>query len=325
MNASVPPHVLVVIVNYRTGGLVVDCLESLESEMRLIPARVVVVDNASGDGSDQIIAAAIRDRGWSSWASVTTLEENRGFAAGNNAAIRPALASEAPPDFVWLLNPDTFIRPRALTTLVDFLRDHPAVGLAGSRLEDPDGTVQCSAFRYPTVFSELECGLRLGVVSGLLKSYVVAFPAPQEDLAVDWVAGASLMVRRQVFESVGLLDEKYFMYFEEVDFCLRARKAGWPCWYVPESRVVHLVGKSSGVTNTREPRKRRPAYWFAARRRYFVSHLGRGRTMLANLAWTLGYVSFRLRYVLQRRSSPDPPHFFLDFLRYNFLPGLPKR
>ena len=103
------------------------------------------------------------------------------------------------------------------------------------------------------------------------------------------MAGASLIVRREVFDAVGLLDEGYFMYFEEVDFCLKASRAGWPCWYVPTSRVVHLVGQSSGVTKAGDERKRRPRYWFEARRRYFMTNHGRPKTLAADVAFALAY------------------------------------
>jgi N-acetylglucosaminyl-diphospho-decaprenol L-rhamnosyltransferase len=314
-------RLLVVIVNYRTGGLVVDCLRSLAPEMAAVPgSRVVVTDNASGDGSIDRIADAIRAQGWSAWASTMPLATNGGFAAGNNAAIQPALQSDDPPDFVLLLNPDTVVRAGAVTKLLEFMDAWPAVGIAGSRLEDPDGRAQRSAFRFPSVRSELENGLRLRVVSKLLASKVVASPVPEGRCEVDWVAGASLIVRRAVFDAIGLLDEGYFMYFEEVDFCLRARRAGWPCWYVPASRVVHLVGQSSGVTDVKQAvRKRRPAYWFASRRRYFRKHHGWFRAKLADLAWAGGYGLFAARRALTLRRSSDPRRLGWDFVKYNFL------
>src|SRR5258708_7267811 len=99
----------------------------------------------------------------------------------------------------------------------------------------------------------------------------------------------------------------------------RAGRAGWPCWYFPEARVVHLVGRSSGVTDPRAARKRRPGYWFRARRRYFLRNHGRAATLLADLAWTLGYASFRLRRLVLRKPGTDPQWLFWDFIRYNFL------
>jgi len=250
-NTTQPNHpysLLIVILNYRTPGMTIDCLDSLVDEVPFLPGtRVVVTDNASGDGSVEQISTAIETQGWGDWASIMPLDHNGGYAFGNNAAIRPALESTNPPPYILLLNPDTIARPNAIKILVDFMNDHPDVGIAGSRLEDPDGTPQCSAFRFHTALSELDSGLRLGLISKVLTKWVVWYPVPEQACPIDWVAGASMIIRREVFEQVGLLDEAYFMYYEEMDFCLQAKKAGWSCWYVPESRVVHLVGQSSGV------------------------------------------------------------------------------
>lgn len=319
-------NLLIVIVNYRTAAMVVDCLRSLEPELAgLAGARVVVTDNASGDDSVQCLKRAVVDQGWGDWVTIQPLDRNGGFAAGNNAAIRPALASAEPPEFVLLLNPDTIVRPGAIATLVGFLKAHPEVGLAGARLEEPDGSPQVSAFRFPTVLGELENGFRFGPLSRLLRRWIVARPIPSEAVPTDWVSGACLLVRRAVLERVGLLDEGYFMYFEEVDFCRRARQAGWPCWHVPEARVVHLVGQSSGFADPKRPRRRRPTYWFAARRRYLRTHLGRTRTLLADLGWSLGYATYRLRRPLRGKPDTDPPCLLRDFLRYNLLPVPTRR
>ncbi len=313
--------VLVVIVNYRSAGLTVDCLRSLVPEVAAYPsAKVVVVENASGDDSADHLARAIEAEGWGGWASLVVAPRNGGFAAGNNVAIAPALRSETPPDLVWLLNPDTIVRPGALVELVNFLERRPDVGLAGSRLEERDGTAQTSAFHFPSVLTELESGIRLGLVTKLLSRHVSAPPIPQVDSPVNWVAGASLMVRREVFDAIGLLDEGYFMYYEEVDFCLNAFRAGWPCWYVPSSRVVHLVGQSSGVTGMDSIQKRRPRYWFEARSRFYASNYGRARLLAANVAFSLAFASYRLRQWIQRKPDYDPRWLLRDFLRYNFLP-----
>ena len=315
-------HTLVVIVNYRTPGLTVDCLRSLEPEVKAAaaafgPARVVVTDNDSGDGSADRIDFAIAQNGWSSWAAVRRLPTNGGFAYGNNEAIRPALDGDDPPRFVWLLNPDTVVRPGALAKLVEFMQERPEVGLAGSRLEDPDGTPQISAFRFPSVASELDTGLRLGVVTRLLRGKTLAYPVPQAAEPADWVAGASVLVRRAAFEQVGLMDEKFFMYFEEVDFCRRANRAGWPCWYVPASRVVHLVGQASGVTSKATRTKRRPPYWFESRRQYALKHFGRLGSLAADGLHLAGHALWRIRRVLQRKPDADPAHFLGDLARHS--------
>lgn len=308
-------RLLVVILNYRTPSLTIDCLRSLAGEVRsLFGTRVIVADNASGDGSVEQIQAAIDFEGWGEWASILPLEHNGGYAFGNNVAIATALRSPLPPPYFLLLNPDTIVRPNAIQMLVDFMEEHPEIGIAGSRLEDPDGTPQCSAFRFPSILSELDSSLRLGVVSKLLSKWVVAPPVSEETCQSDWVAGASMIVRREVFESVGLLDEKYFLYFEEVDFCLRANKSGWPCWYVPNSRVVHLVGQSSGVTDTKRPPRRLPKYWFDSRRRYFLKNHGWLYATLADAAWFFGFVLWRWRRVIQHKPDLDPPKLLSDFL-----------
>lgn len=324
--AAASPTVLVAIVNYRCAGLTIDCLASLEAEAAARPGlAVTVVEGGSGDGSAARIAGAIAERGWASWASCLPLEDNGGFARGNNAAIAPALAAPRPPDYVLLLNPDTVVRPGAVWALVDFMGRRPEVGIAGSRLEDPDGTPQTSAFRFPSILGEVEGGMRLGPVSRLLGRHRVAPPPPDAEGPTGWVAGASMIVRRAVFDAVGLMDEGYFLYFEEVDFCLRARKAGWPCWYVPGSRVVHLVGQSTGVTDAATARRRRPAYWFEARRRYFLKHHGVARTLAADLAWAASYATFRARSALQRKPVSEPERMLRDFLRHNFLRPLVGR
>jgi N-acetylglucosaminyl-diphospho-decaprenol L-rhamnosyltransferase len=316
-------RLLVVIVNYQTADLTIDCLRSLRDEVASVPgACVVVTDNASGDESAARIAAAIATNGWSPWAAFQRLDRNGGFAAGNNAALGPALGSSNPPEYVLLLNPDTIVRPGALKTLVDFMESHPRAGIAGSRLEDPDGTPQRSAFRFPTPLSELEEGARVGWLTRLLSRRVVAPPPPPGPEATEWVAGASMIVRKAVFDAIGLLDERYFMYYEEVDFCRRAKRAGWDCWYVPASRVIHLVGQSSGVTNARQSGKRRPAYWFASRRRYFLTHCGRAGTLLADLFWATGFAQWRVRRALMGKPDPDAPRLLGDFVRYNFLRGM---
>jgi N-acetylglucosaminyl-diphospho-decaprenol L-rhamnosyltransferase len=314
------PSVRIVIVNYRTPDLVIDCLRSLAEEVRAESDwRAVVVENASGDGSAAKIGAAIRAEGWGAWAALLPAERNLGFAGGNNAALRPLLAAPGPPDYVLLLNPDTVVRPGAVRALLDFLERHAEVGIAGSRLEYPDAEPQRSAFRFPTVWSEFESGIRLGLVSRVLGPRVVAPPVQDVPHPTEWMAGASMMVRRAVFDDIGLMDDGYFLYFEETDFCLRARRAGWPGWYVPASRVVHLVGQATGVTDVKRPARPVPRYWFESRRRYFRKNHGWLYALLADVAWAVGFSLWRLRRRLQRKPDHDPPGLLWDFIRFNFL------
>lgn len=311
---------LIVIVNYRSAELAVDCLASLELEVRTHPgAHVTVVENASGWDQVDFLHSEIERRDWRGWVTLITADRNGGFAAGNNVAIRWAMSWPQPPALFWLLNPDTIVRPGALSALSTYLRNHPEVGLAGSRLEHPDSTPQFSSFRFPSVLGELEGGLRFGPASRVLNKSAMLRPIAEAPELVDWIAGASMMIRSDVFDQVGLLDEQFFMYFEEVDFCRRAQSQGWACWYVPESRVVHLVGKSSDVTSVTGSTKRRPRYWFEARKRYFLKHHGRARTFVANLLHVTAFASYRLRRRVQRKPDGDPKLFLWDLVRYNFF------
>jgi N-acetylglucosaminyl-diphospho-decaprenol L-rhamnosyltransferase len=311
-----PRSTAVVIVNYRTPRLVVDCLRTLGGEVAAEPGlRVTVVDNASGDDSLAVITAAIRENGWS-WARLKPLDRNGGFAFGNNAAIRDLLAEPDPPNYVWLLNPDTLVRPGAATALIDFMKSRPDVGIAGGRLEFPDGSPQTAAFRFPSLVSELEDTIRIGLVSKMLGRFRVPGPIRTQAHPTDWVNGASMMVSREVFETVGLMDEGYFLYFEETDFCRRAKRAGWPVWHVPASRVVHLEGQSTGVTGANLAKKPRPAYWFDSRARYFGKHLGGAYALLTDVIFVVGFGLWRVQRRLRGKPDPDPPGLLKDFVRH---------
>lgn len=289
-------HLFIVIVNYRTPDLVLECLESLARlGSKSFGLNVLIVDNASGDDSVEIIRQGIAEHGWSLWAQVLPQDYNGGFAFGNNAGICLALAEQTLPDYVMLLNPDTLVRPGAICALMEFMDVHPRVGIAGSLLENPEGGVESSAHRVHTPLSELDGGAKLGLITRLLRGYVVSEAPRTEAHACDWVSGASMIIRRQVIEDIGLMDECFFLYFEEVDYCWRAKKAGWDVWYVPESRVLHLEGVSTGI-NT--PATRRAVYWYDSRRRFFIKHYGVSGLLLADVLWAIGRVTLLLRRAL---------------------------
>ncbi len=314
--------VLAVIVNHRRPELVVAGLESLAPELAAIGGgSSVIVTDASGDGSDDKIEAAIVERGFGSWVTLMRLSKNGGYGYANNQAIVAALSSGDPPDYFYLLNPDAYVHPGAVRELVRFIEQRPDVGLAGSQQEQPDGRINRAAFRFPSVRSELIQGSRLGLIRKLFHGSEIAPPPPEQATPADWLCGASLLVRRQVFEKVGLFDDTFFLYYEETDLCLRARRLGFRSWYVPTSRVVHLEGQSTGVTDSRSAPKRLPRYWFESRRHYFMKNHGPWKTRLADLAWTLGFVSWRARRKLQGKDDNDPPHLLSDFVRFNFLNG----
>lgn len=310
----------VVIVNYRTPQLTINCLKSLEKEIKSFPSiKVVIVDNNSEDDSVNLIESAIASNHWQDWADLIPSSINGGFAYGNNLAIRPMLESDTLPSYILLLNPDTIIREKAIASLMEFIEANPQVGIAGSRLEELDGTPQRSAFRFRTFWSELDSGLRLGIVSNILATKIVAPPVPEDNCLTDWVAGASMIIRREVIKNIGLLDEGYFMYCEEMDYCLQAKKAGWDCWYVPNSRVVHFVGQSSGIDQAESKAKRRPKYWFESRRRYFLKNYGWLYTVLSDFIWIISFILWKIRQYIQRKPNNDPPYLLTDFFSNSAL------
>jgi N-acetylglucosaminyl-diphospho-decaprenol L-rhamnosyltransferase len=307
--------IAVIIVNYRTAALTVESIRSLQAE-RSAPGlriRVTVVDNASGDLP--AIADAIAANGWSSWVTAVEAPKNGGFAYGNNLGIQHACLDGAP-HYIYLLNPDAQIRPGAIGSLVDFLEAHPEVGIAGSQIENTDGSEWPIAFRFPSLLSELSQGLDLGVVIRLLRTWSVARKMGDVAESVDWVSGAAMFIRPAVLAAVGGMDENYFLYFEETDLCYRAKRAGFSTWYVPASRVVHLKGQSTGMSRFHP--KRLPTYWFESRRRYFATAYGIRRAVLIDIVALLaGSVGSLKRKLL--RQTYGVPHFTGDLLRNSLL------
>jgi hypothetical protein len=318
--ASPASTVIAVIVNYCTAKLTIDCLRSLEPLVaERSVTRVVVADNASPDGSGKAIAEVIESDGWGGWAEVMLLDKNGGFAFGNNAVIRAY--ADAPPDYYWLVNSDTIARPNALQHLVDFAESRPRVGIVGSRLEHLDGTQQVSTFRFPTILGEIEANAPVGRLGRrLLAGSVIANPPSKTLRQCDWLAGASMLIRRQALDEAGLMDEGYFLYYEETDFCRRCKNHGWECWFVPDSRVVHLIGASTGVTGKRPgPPKRRPEYWFASRRRYFIKNHGRLYAIASDIALATATTVNRIAEALRRRPTEIPDKFVFDLVRNSAL------
>jgi len=311
--------VLVVIVSYRTAGMVINAVASLEGEAAADPQlRVVVVDNTCGDDGAEI-QAAIDARGFGRWAMVLVSEHNGGYGYGNNLAVREALRAPRPPELFWMLNPDAEARPGSVKALQDFMASDRKIGIVGSALLNVDESVWGYAFRFPSVLSELESGARLGLLTRVLNRYVVPMKMGDQPQQVDWLPGASMMIRRAVFLTIGLFDEGYFLYHEETDLCLQAQKAGWTCWYVPDSRVMHIAGGSTGVTSRGTLPKRRPQYVFDSRRRYFVKNHGWAYAVAADLAYSTGFASWRMRRRLQGHPDRDPPHMLWDSLRNSTL------
>ncbi len=311
----------VIIVNYNTASLLLNCLRSLKIEIDCnANYYVTVLDNASTDNSIQEIETFLRENDSASWLNLIKSEKNLGFAGGNNVAIRKILDSTSPPDYIYLLNPDTTCFKGAITELANFLDTHADVGIVGGRSENLDHSVQATAFRSHSILSELDGVVRLGLLSNLLKNKIVAIPPKNLPHACDWVSGCSLMARTELFKRCGLMDENYFLYYEEVDFCISVKRAGWQIWHVPNSRIVHLEGQSTEVNKKNSIPKRRSDYWFRSRNYFFCKNYGRAYALTANLVWIFGYGIWKLRKLVERKTDNDPPFFYWDFIRHTFEP-----
>jgi N-acetylglucosaminyl-diphospho-decaprenol L-rhamnosyltransferase len=317
--AGVRWSVLVIIVNYKSAALTLQSVATLEHERAAqgLDLRVVVVENQSGDA--EALRAGLAQR--AGWVDLILAEKNGGFAYGNNIGFRHAYETGFVPDFFYLLNPDTRVYPGAITRLCEFMDANPEVGIAGSSLENDDGSDWPIAFRFPTLQSEVDSAIGLGVVTRLLERWSVAKRMGKTPEQVDWLPGASMLVRREAVEAIGGLDEEYFLYYEETDFCLKAKRAGFSCWYVPDSRVVHITGQSTGVTNEATKPRRFPAYWFESRRRFFLKNHGVGYAAATDVAFALASGLGCVKALLKRENAKERATFMLDVLRFSPLFG----
>lgn len=227
----------VCIVNWNTREDLARCLTSLVGRSWDIEYEVWVVDNASQDSSGDLVRTRFPT------VNLVVNAENRGFAAANNQAIQQSQGR-----YILLLNPDTIVHEGALNQLVWFLDTHPAVGIAGLKLLNPDGSLQYSCRTFPTWGAVLFRGTLLGRLfphNRFTREYLMQDWPHNEVRRVDWVSGAGLAVRRKMLAQIGLLDERFFMYCEDMDLCRRAWDAGWEVVYFPEAVVTHFIGRSS--------------------------------------------------------------------------------
>jgi N-acetylglucosaminyl-diphospho-decaprenol L-rhamnosyltransferase len=310
--------VVIVIVSYKSAALTIKCLRSIDAERSTpdVKIRTIVVDNASGDTPE--IARWIAANSWSSWVTLITAPKNGGFGYGNNLAFRHA-RDKGRPDYFHLLNPDTLVRKGAIGALVRFLEEHSQVGIAGGSFENDDGSEWPFAFRFPSILGEMESGLRFALATRILRRWVVPVVMTGESQPIDWLPGASMMIRSAVLDSIGGFDENYFLYYEETDFCYRAKRAGFSTWYVPESRVMHIGGQSTKVTERNVVLKRLPHYWFESRRRYFVISYGSAYAAAVDFAALFACAAGSFKRILQGRKDRLVPHFLRDLAHYSTL------
>lgn len=276
-------------------------------ELEGINACVVVVDNYSGDDSSALIQAWLGRHDEAGKVSFVQSNQNAGFAAGNNIGISVQNAQ-----YYLLLNSDTVVRPGAIRTMLDTVIKFPETGLISPRLEWPDGIGQESCFRFPSPFSELSDASDTRIIDQLLANYIVALPVQTQIARPQWTSFACVLIKNEVFRQIGLLDEGYFMYFEDVEFCHRANRAGWSIVHNPEARVVHLRGGSSSVKKQAKLKKRVPKYFYASRTRYYYQTYGWLGLTVANLLWWVGRTLSKTRQLMGRSDKAAIEGQWLD-------------
>lgn len=269
------PRLSVVIVSWNVRELLAHCLRSIERSRDDLELEVIVVDSGSQDGSPQLVRESFP------WVRLLARPDNVGFPKGNNLGINAARGR-----VLLLLNPDTEVEGDALTTMLSYLDDHPDVGVVGPQLRYPDGSIQSSRRRFPTLATAFleSTWLEPWAPRTVIEHYRVLDRPDESATDVDWVVGAALMVRREAVEAVGLLDEAYYMYSEDLDWCRRIKDAGWRVVYLPEAKIIHHEGKSSEQAVTA-----RHINFQRAKLRYFRKYHGRAVCTLLRAFLILSY------------------------------------
>jgi N-acetylglucosaminyl-diphospho-decaprenol L-rhamnosyltransferase len=280
------PSLDAVIVSYRCKELLRDCLRSLRDHPASAGMSVRVIDNASGDGTAEMVRREFSE------VSLVASSRNIGFAAASNLGIRTGAAP-----YVLCLNPDTRVTPGALDRLLELMDEHPEVGIAGCRLELEDGTFDHAAKRsFPTPLSAL--GHFTGVGRRRQSGILAAYRAPQvESGPVDAVNGAFMLLRRSALDGVGLFDEGFWMYMEDLDLCYRFAQAGWVNWYEPSVTVIHIKAGSSGPV--RSPRLNYAFHYGMLR--FYRKHYAATRSKLLSAA-VYGAIAVKLLASIARNA-----------------------
>jgi GT2 family glycosyltransferase len=278
-------RVSILIVNYRAYAELSACLESLE-RFRSADLEVILIDHAG----EQADAGRLRQRfPWIQWIAVP---DNPGFAAGVNRAARAAGGRH-----LLLLNPDCIVHDDTPRTLAAYLDDRPAVGAVGALVRERDGLIQASARRFPNVttgFAGRTTWLsQLWPANPWTRRNLVAPAGASAPIEVDWVSGACVMIRRLAFEAVGGMDERFFLYWEDADLCLRLKRAGWATVYHPGAEVTHITGRSSA-----RAQKESLVAFHRSAYLYYVKHGGRLARSLAPIVFLTLQARLRVKLML---------------------------
>ena len=293
-----PPTITVSIINFRTGPLTLQCVRSVLADIGEAPVQIVVVDNDSGDGSAEEIADWIAGQPAGTPVTLVRSSTNAGFSGGHNIGM-----STAPAGLYLLLNSDAVLRKGFFEALIAAQASHPKAGFFAPRIAYDDGTPQTSAFRFASPGSEIIRGANTGWVTKLLKRWEVALGPEPDPAAIEWASFACIAILGEMVDQLGPMDEGYFLYFEDAEYCLRARREGWSIVWIPQAVAVHYRGGSGPVKALARAKKQLPPYYYASRTRFLYQAYGRLGLWTANAAWYLG------RFIAQfRRLFGKPVH-----------------
>lgn len=314
------PHIVVSIINYRTGQMTIDAAVSVIAALGERVADVVIVDNASGDGSADEIADWIKqtdDRRLQLVRSST----NSGFSGGHNKG----MAAVPGADFYLILNSDALLRPGFFEAIIAAADASPRAGLIAPRLEGEDAIQQISCFRFHGPASELMRGAQTGPITQVFKRFVIALPNPPAPDQIAWASFACIMVRGRMVSEIGPMDEGYFLYFEDAEYALRARRAGWGVTFTDAATAVHFRGGSGPVKAMQAAKKRLPAYYWRSRTRFMRQCHGPAGPVLANLAWMVGRGIAQARRLTGRGVPPIHDNEWRDIWTGVLNPLAPDR
>lgn len=303
---------LIVILNYRTPGLTIDCLHSLKDKLDEVPggARAIVVENGSGDDSAQKIAAAIEENGWQSWATLMALPDNRGFAGGNNAALDLLNTQYDDVPYALLLNSDTLVHAGALKYCYELMEREPKIGVMSCLLLNADGSLQNVTRDFPTPLKQSLCSFGLPWTWPKRFKWADIYDISDELLKtkrdVDWLGGAFMFMRTTALKQIGGgLDHSFFFYGEDIEFCFRFHKFGWRVHYDPAVSITHIGGSSSDPT--RVSGKLKNIYMWQARYQVQKKCYGRVAAALVRVCDIVALALRKSKMVLtgKRKSDPD--------------------
>jgi GT2 family glycosyltransferase len=228
---------IISIVSYNSLNFLRECLDSILKNPPELNYEIIVFDNASHDGSAEFVK--------NNYPEVTLIANNKnvGFAAANNRAIERSYSK-----YILFLNSDCMIYEKSLDILADFMESHPGIGITGPKITNNDGTIQLSCRRFPSMFNAAAHTILTDIFPGnpFSKKYKLTDIDRDEPLKVDWVSGSCMIIRRKALEDTGILDERYFMYVEDLDICYRMWQKNWEVYYDPKARIMHHIAGSSG-------------------------------------------------------------------------------